>query len=355
MKRAVCLVLLVAACSHGTSKAAPEPTYTTRPAPVVTDAPTATARPTPEKTRAVVAIGPVGTRVPSGFTPMSATFVSDSTGWVLGSSPCPTGTGRCDVVVRTRDGGRTWRAIPSPRTSPDSLAQIRFADERNGFVTGDQLWSTHDGGASWRVVAGAGETQQVAAAEGRVWVLSGEELGWMDVRGGPRHVVSAGVGSFVVQGQHVAAVVSRPEPQLRYDGAVVRTPCAKGSTPVAGLGSSTHWFLVCEGDAGLGHQDKQAFESFDAGTTWKPAGAPPQLSGSDVYVTSDGSFVFDHQDVAAYRGGSWKVVLSTGGGVTEGGFESARLGYCIGAFGDATTSTMQLTHDAGRSWQDVVF
>ncbi|MDX6217485.1 MAG: hypothetical protein QOG99_3069, partial [Frankiales bacterium] len=47
--------------------------------------------------------------------------------------------------------------------------------------------------------------------------------------------------------------------------------------------------------------------------------------------------------------------LSTDGGVSEGGFESADLGYCIGGFGGSTSQTMKITHDAGRTWKSVAF
>ena len=355
MKRAVCLLLLAAACSHGTTRATPSPTSS--PTAVVSEDPRPTATPTPAVTRSPEAVGPVGTKVPAGFTPMSATFVSDRTGWVLGSSPCPSGGGRCDVVARTRDGGATWRAIPSPRTTPERLAQVRFADERNGFITGDQLWATHDGGATWKVVLSS--EVQVAAAAGRVWMVRDGRLYSAPVTGGPFALEASGahVQEFVVHGTAAVYTDGTALFRLPHGGAPQRVavPCDSASTPVVGLGAREAWFLVCEGDAGLGHQDKQAFRSVDAGRTWRPAGTPPPLSGTDVYVTGDGSFVIDHQEVAVYRAGSWQAVLRTDGGIFEGGFESAALGYCIGGFGSQDDAAMKITHDAGRSWRAVAF
>ena len=66
--------------------------------------------PTPT-TRPPSVPGPVGTPVPAHFAPASVTFVSLHTGWVLGTAPC--GLTNCEELLRTRDGGQTWVALPS--------------------------------------------------------------------------------------------------------------------------------------------------------------------------------------------------------------------------------------------------
>lgn len=314
---------------------------------------------TPAHSPSPTSNGPLGTPDPAGFEPRSATFISSRTGWVLGTSACPGGTGRCDVIVRTRDGGRTWRAIPSPATTPDRLAQIRFANEADGFVTGDQLWATHDGGATWRPIPGVKAAYQLAAAAGRVWIDSAQDLLSAPVAGG-RFVKEPAsvVGSFALRGDRVV-YAGDTGPQVfvgRHGGPFVErtSPCADGARPIVGLGEG-HWLLVCAGDAGLGHEEKHAYRSTDSGRSWAPVSDPPQLSGTDIFPTSDGDFVIDHQEVAALRDGTWRVVLRTDGGVSEGGFESAVLGYCIGGFAGSAAQTMELTRDAGRTWQRVAF
>jgi photosystem II stability/assembly factor-like uncharacterized protein len=263
------------------------------------------------------------------------------------------------VIARTRDGGTTWRAIPSPPTSPDHLAQIRFADSANGFVTGDQLWATHDGGATWKALA-AHPTSTLAAAAGRAWIVTERGLESAAVTNGAFAAERSGthIYTFAVHGTEViyGLTDSTSIQTIRHGERPVShsSPCTSGAA-VPVIGPSGHWFVVCEGDAGLGHQDKQAFQSLDAGRTWQSAGQPPAVTGTDSYVTADGTFVVDHQEVAVYRSGSWHVVLSSGGGVSEGGFESAALGYCIGGFDSADTLTMKVTHDAGRMWKTVAF
>jgi photosystem II stability/assembly factor-like uncharacterized protein len=285
--------------------------------------------------------------------------VSARVGWVLGFSPCPSGNGSCDVIARTRDGGASWRAIPSPATSPDKLARIRFADARNGFVSGEQLWATHDGGGTWRVVPGMSDVSVLAAASGRVWITRGTDLLSAPAVGGAFAVEHHHVGpAFWLHGSTVA-YTSQDGSQVflgTHGGASrpLRTACPSDGRPVLGFGSS-HWMVVCELEAGLGHQEKHAFTTTDDGATWKPAGDPPPRSGTDVFVTGDGDVVVDHLEVAVRRGGAWQTALSSGGGLSEGGFESAELGYAIGGFGDSTDQTMRLSHDAGRTWRTAAF
>ncbi len=124
---------------------------------------------------------------PSGseFNPVSVTFVSLRTGWALGVVPCAHPDG-CLALHETLDGGRTWLARPLPvalvdaadRVPTGGLAlnvgeccgeelNVRFADRRDGWIYGGLyvpaqlpstvaieavLWSTHDGGLSWRPV-----------------------------------------------------------------------------------------------------------------------------------------------------------------------------------------------------------
>ncbi|MDX6214448.1 MAG: hypothetical protein QOG99_32 [Frankiales bacterium] len=361
MKRALCLLVplvLAAACSHGTTKAGPTPTPTGSPSPTATQAVTPISPPTPSTHPTTVPVGPAGTKVPTRFRPQSATFISSRTGWALGSSPCPSGKGSCDVIARTRDGGATWLAIPSPKTSPDHLAHIRFADPANGFITGDQLWATHDGGGTWKAVPESQGIGELATSGGRVWVNQNGVVKSAAVTGGAFTTTRNAFRAQDLRVRGAVVVTSDTNGRLyrlvQGGFTVVRTPCQGGQVPVAGLGSG-HWLLVCAGDAGLGHEEKHAFRSTDSGSTWTPAGDPPQQSGTDSYVTSDGDFVVDHLEVAVSRSGSWQVALSTDGGVSEGGFESADLGYCIGGFGGSTDQTMKITHDAGRTWKSVAF
>ncbi|HHQ2900898.1 TPA: WD40/YVTN/BNR-like repeat-containing protein [Pseudomonas aeruginosa] len=55
------------------------------------------------------------------------------------------------LIQRSDDGGRSWQQVPSPVSS--DLVQVRFSDERNGWIVGHDsvLLHTSDGGDSWQI------------------------------------------------------------------------------------------------------------------------------------------------------------------------------------------------------------
>lgn len=55
------------------------------------------------------------------------------------------------LIQRSTDAGRTWQQVDSPVSS--DLVQVRFRDERNGWIVGHDslLLHTADGGQSWQV------------------------------------------------------------------------------------------------------------------------------------------------------------------------------------------------------------
>lgn len=55
------------------------------------------------------------------------------------------------LIQRSTDEGRTWQQVDSPVSS--DLVQVRFRDERNGWIVGHDalVMHTRDGGNSWQV------------------------------------------------------------------------------------------------------------------------------------------------------------------------------------------------------------
>jgi len=100
--------------------------------------------------------------VPPNFQPMSVTFVSTTTGWVIGQAGTPgkcankTDPYICTSIARTSDAGRTWSGGPAPATTAPNGARgvsgIRFLDGTNGWAFGPELWATHDAGRTWTQV-----------------------------------------------------------------------------------------------------------------------------------------------------------------------------------------------------------
>ncbi|HVA21391.1 MAG TPA: hypothetical protein VNN74_04770 [Candidatus Micrarchaeia archaeon] len=93
-------------------------------------------------------------------------FLGRSTG-LVGGSRCPAaGTPCSGVIVRTADGGRTWRTAYH---GPSPVRDLQCATPADGWalasgprcppvVTGcpTRILATRDGGRTWRIVGGAG-------------------------------------------------------------------------------------------------------------------------------------------------------------------------------------------------------
>lgn len=109
-------------------------------------------------------------------------FLDAERGWALGQQCGPK---VCHVIIRrTVDGGATWSRVPgtvptyrSPEVGevhpPNRVSRIAFADDRNGWLFGEYVFATHDGGRTWREVR-AGYTYDVVPAGEVVWSVDYE-------------------------------------------------------------------------------------------------------------------------------------------------------------------------------------
>ena len=161
-------ILLIGLALSGCGSS-PPPAAARTPAPTPTVAPSVTPG-TP------MIPAPPGGPVPSGFTAASVTFVSTQEAFVLGTAPCSHSP--CTSIVRTLDRGASWRGLPAPvvpLSSPGGTGVwgIRFAAPEHGFVFGDGLWETTDGGQHWTSAAyPGGSILSLAAIDGQVLALT---------------------------------------------------------------------------------------------------------------------------------------------------------------------------------------
>ena len=98
------------------------------------------------------------------FEPWSASFVSASRGFVLGTTRCAWSLqnvgGACRAkLLTTSDAGAEWETLSVPPISlvadsetPNTVSSVTFADRANGWLAGASLWATHDGGHHWKAI-----------------------------------------------------------------------------------------------------------------------------------------------------------------------------------------------------------
>ena len=65
---------------------------------------------------------------------------------------------------------RTFTRIPAPPTT--QVSNLRFADGSNGYAFGQQLWSTHNGGASWTQLHLGASIGDLAIADGYAYAIA---------------------------------------------------------------------------------------------------------------------------------------------------------------------------------------
>jgi photosystem II stability/assembly factor-like uncharacterized protein len=317
--------------------------------------------------------GPAGGPVPAGFRPQSATFASPARGWVLGTAPCAQPP--CTSIVRTEDGGATWQGIPAPRdrlaparispgpaTIPKGLTVLRFASEREGYAAGARLWSTHDGGASWHLIAGVMSVVSLAAGGGHVLAVTPDGV-WSSPTAADnwRRVLSVRDGTEIVtQGDAWWELAVGPQAISVRSAAVTRaTPCRyPGAARLAEPDANT-LLVACVAGAAAGSDKRTVWRSTNGGRTWSRVGAS-RVSPDFVDLAVAGDVMLQANasgatsiEASSDGGATWRTALelSDGGlGWDDFGLTSASQGFAVEG-----GSAMWMTRDGGRRWSRVRF
>jgi hypothetical protein len=347
---------------------------------------------------AAAAAAAAGGPVPAGFAATSVTFVSVAEAFVLGTAPCAHAP--CTSIVRTLDRGTSWTGLPAPatplgdpydNTSQPAVWGIRFASPGQGFVFGNGLWTTTDGGEHWTAaVSPAGSIVDLEVIDGQLLALTddctaqsgcaaAETLERRSLSGGPWSDVTAVSNARVIATQaRVAAVLDGSSVVVTGNGGLTSaargTPCPDGSgsagsaVAVTGPGSLA---LLCAGNAAMGSVQKTVYVSGDLGASWVKAGSPP--FAGDPWGISGGTGAAPV--VAAASGASWLYYSPDGGArwltvfqAGDGGAGFNDLGFTTTADGVAvygpvyrndnpyaSPGKLLLTSDGGASWTAAKF
>jgi len=315
-----------------------------------------------------------------------------TTGWLLGTAPCASPP--CTSLLRTEDGGRSWRGIPAPRAplSDDgetaNVQHIRFADALNGWVYGPSLWATHDGGAHWEqprldgvdaqaeissleTVSGTVHAAVIDAGRVRIETSPTGADAWrsailLEVGAGPvpqaALVLQGGSGWVVVVNRTV------------IDGARLdhgqwtpwTPPCASAGGPAV-VAASTPVDLVAACDEGLWTDDVQVerlYVSDDGGATFRftsdraPVGCCAQLAApaaGTAMVNGDRDGRSASLLATFDSGRTWSRVYTrpTPGSWTDLGFTSRDRGVAVVAEPAYRAGDLVMSDDGGRSWHVV--
>ncbi|MDA8069618.1 MAG: hypothetical protein M0T77_13575 [Actinomycetota bacterium] len=305
--------------------------------------------------------------VPAGFQPRSFTAISETDWWLLGSAPC--GRRMCTAIVHTTDGGPVFTRVGAPPTR--GVSQVRFANARDGYAYGPQLWTTTDGGRRWSEDELFGAVE-LAAADGYVYAIT--------YNGGPAELMRAVVGSQRWQPVggfgRAYRLGQTPPTALWVQGATVLVgignrlfvspaPLAP-FRPVAGIpkglgdcaydavsGPAAIWALCSAGMA-----PDLILRSTDGGQRFTTAAQVPNgpidafaAASATVAVASGQGPLY----VTTNGGSSWTPAQAPSAGWAYLGFTDATHGVALGLFGSGRKQVWRLyyTTDAGASYHYV--
>lgn len=393
-------VLVLAGCSpvppslipHSTPTIAPQST----PAPP-TAFPSPSAIPTPPPTAPPSSAGLTS----ASIHPESVTFISPDVGWVLGLSLCDAKP--CLRLAKTVNAGLSWNWIPGgdvPALSTSSQWELRFADGDNGWISGPELYSTHDAGRTWTRIEFPGfdspgsTVGALEAGDGHVYAEIPEatdpntygpvvlfespvtEDSWHAVSGvatgsaGFAGNISLAQGVFWVS-LHPAVVTAEGSQSLstlyRSSNGVTwhrePQPCPSGSAASVAAATSLIDYVVCGGGLAAGSQAKSLYVSSNGGATYRLMTDPPLSGDFETVAASPGTVAVAASSGATYvfssfNGGvTWTTTASFGDGglgLSDLGFTTAMQGVVIHGQPQYPESLQLLmTRDGGHTWSAV--
>jgi photosystem II stability/assembly factor-like uncharacterized protein len=378
--------------SGGTSATTSATTGTSSPA-------SATAPATAPAQSAPASGQPAGGPVPNGFAATSVTFVSVDEAFVLGTAPCSHAP--CTSIVRTLNRGASWVGLPAPvvplgsaegssGTAP-AVWGIRFADPAHGFVFGDELYETTNGGERWaRVASPQGSILSLEVIDGQVLALAAPcqaqsgcgQTGTLERRplsGGSWQVVTQVSDPRLIATQaRVAAVLDGTSVIVTANGGLSytthTTPCTTEGVAMASsvaVTSPDGLALLCAGQGAMGSVGKTVYVSGDLGAHWTKAGLPGRGGDPfDIAAATPTELV-----VAAESGASWLYYSGDGASTWGTAYQAGDGGQGWNDLGFTTTSDGVVVHgpalqdgnaegrpgqllftsDGGATWQPVRF
>ncbi|NML62706.1 hypothetical protein HHL21_16795 [Massilia sp. RP-1-19] len=252
--------------------------------------------------------------------------IDANTALVMGAGP-----GDASRIMRTDDGGKTWRQVALNSYKEGFWDSMAFWDAGNGIVFGDpvdgkfQVYVTADGGATWREVQATGleslKDEGAFAASGTALTVHGARDVW---------IATGGASS--------ARVLRSADRGLTWRAASLPIPAAAPGKGIFSVG-----FLDAQHGMAVGGDYKQPLldsvngaRTIDGGASWQPVSVQPTGYMSVVMAVPGAprALVAGGLAGSGYSvdgGQNWKVLDRTP--VNTIGFASPAIGWAVGPKG----------------------
>jgi hypothetical protein len=302
--------------------------------PVVTSAPTPTPFPP----------------APSGFRPLSLTFVSATAGWVIGTGACAMS---CVWVYHTTNGGATWTRSGAPpayfpiygcyELALPCVDTVRFSTPERGYAFGaswGDVYMTSNGGSTWSL-APITDVSALSLAGDHALRLQAADGGCTAGECQLKRSINGGL---------TWSSASQP----------ILTP--EGLAGNVFLQSDGYAYAVGYGNpAGGGPETAELYRSSNFGASWTlendpcSNGSPGRPITVGVDAAAGGVLAID---CLAEEGGPQRgfVVVSVDGGARFGPPHAAPPSFAVFAIGssevlaEATSAGLSVSHDGGVTW-----
>lgn len=337
----------------------------------------------------------------AAFKPAAVSFISPDRGWLLGTA----GGSACAAVRMTTDGGRTWRALPSPGTdlpfehpSSGDVSDVAFADPKNGFLFGPALLASHDGGSSWTrdslppvqaLGIGAGYafalSQRAPRYRATLWRERVGRDGWSRLplpkaASAPLAGSRSSTVALAVEGATVLVLqpgFTGPSPTVfgrlwssndagkHWEAHPVPCKRSEGGAAVIAIARDhpRSWLIDCyDNEQSSQEQNTQhhLYETVNAGASWTRLADPTRHNAPNLLAGNGAGHIFlttvgaaDFLVGSLDTGRHWNQVVSDGGsfyGWADLRFLTARIGFVVGPTHYAPEHLYRTTN-GGRTWR----
>jgi photosystem II stability/assembly factor-like uncharacterized protein len=331
---------------------------------------------------------------PAGFEADAASFVSATTGYVLGARGCSVLPCKA-LLEKTTNGGKTWTKAPAPAVSlvqtftttpKTAVDNLVFENANDGWLYGPGLWATTDGGAKWSRVSLPGDVIAMASADGEAFAsveqpdgsLSAAKLYESAVGSGKWAAVAkvAPVSALAVSGHSVWAgwapnLWTSTNSGKTWTKLSFSCPAAYPASSGAAAASPSSVVVACsnQGDPQPGFSYKEVFVSGNGGKSFHAASGKPPIPGQvgllampvgkpqDITMTAYSGASYFYQ--SANGGKSWTTKTYDDGGLSfrDLAYVSGTTGYVIHFSGGIPELAYGLgllkTTNDGKTWTKV--